>query len=92
MEVADGDSNVHRFNAELPYKERLPAENERLLSEVKEALASFPVHGDVRRVFQACSGAYALAVDKHREQSQSVAITCSCALWIPVLCTQERFV
>lgn len=55
--VADGDGVVHRFNAELPYKERLPAENEHLLSEVKEALASFVVHGDVRRVLQACSGA-----------------------------------
>ncbi|CAM9110826.1 unnamed protein product [Ectocarpus sp. 4 AP-2014] len=56
MEVADGDGVVHRFNAELPYKERLPAENKHLLSEVKAALASFAVHGDVRRILQACSG------------------------------------
>lgn len=59
MEVADGDGvDVHRFNAELPYRDRLPEENELLLSEVKEALASFAIHGDVRRILQACSGAY----------------------------------
>lgn len=51
-----GDGLQHRFNVQLPYKDRIPVENERLLAEVKEALASFTADADVRHLLRACSG------------------------------------
>lgn len=48
---------VHRFNAQLPYRERIPGENDRLLADVSGALASFdPERDDALQVLQACSG------------------------------------
>lgn len=61
MEVEDNAGAVdqqHRFNAQLPYKDRIPAENERLLAEVKDALAKFAAEGDFRLLLQACSGQF----------------------------------
>eukprot|EP00752_Nemacystus_decipiens_P011025 g9797.t1 len=60
MEVEDNVGPValqqHRFNAQLPYKDKIPAENERLLAEVKDALAKFTADGDFKLLLQACSG------------------------------------
>lgn len=47
----------HRFNVQLPYKDRIPAESERLLAQVKEALAKFTEDtNDSSHLLRACSG------------------------------------
>lgn len=58
MEVEEhaGHGTEHRYNAQLPYKERIPAERERLLGEIKDSLAKFTVDGDFKLLLQACSG------------------------------------
>lgn len=56
-QAGDGlQQQQHRFNVQLPYKDRIPSENELLLSEIKEALAKFTDDADDRHLFRACSG------------------------------------
>ena len=49
---------ISPLSSSLPYKDRIPAENERLLAEVKDALAKFAAEGDFRLLLQACSGQF----------------------------------
>eukprot|EP00903_Cladosiphon_okamuranus_P009771 g9290.t1 len=62
MEVVDdavgamGAQQQHRFNRQLPYTDSIPAENKRILVEVKDALAKFTADGDFKLLLQACSG------------------------------------
>lgn len=59
MEVEDGAeavSGLHRLNAQLPYADSIPVENERLLAEVKDALDRFTAQSDFKLLLQACSG------------------------------------
>lgn len=63
MEVEDDAAGAigvqqHRFNAQLPYADSIPAENKRLLAEVKDALAKFTADGDFKLLLQACSGQF----------------------------------
>lgn len=60
MEVEDDARAVgmHRLNAQLPYytADTIPAENERLVGEVKDSLAQFTADGDFKLLLRACSG------------------------------------
>lgn len=54
---AGDEGCLHRFNAHLPYKDSIRAENDRLLAEVAGALASFDAErDDPAQVLRACSG------------------------------------
>ena len=53
---AEAAGSLHRLNAQLPYADRIPAESERLLAEVKDALDRFASQNDVKLLLQACSG------------------------------------
>lgn len=66
MEVEDDAAGAvglqHRFNSQLPYADRIPAENERLLADVKDALAKFATNGDFKLLLKACSGQFRSAI------------------------------
>lgn len=52
-----GKGPPHRFNFQLPYSDRIPEENERLLADITGDLRSFDVgKGDNHKVLRACSG------------------------------------
>lgn len=47
----------HRFNAQLPYQDRIPTEAERLLFDVTSTLTSFDAQrDDIMKVLRGCSG------------------------------------
>ncbi len=80
MELDDGAEAVgglHRLNAQLPYADSIPAENERLLAEVKDALDRFTAQSDFKLLLQACSGmSKAHACCPARAWDVCVCVTC----------------
>lgn len=53
----DHVDELHRFNAELPYKDSIGAENDRLVADITHSLNYFNAEvGDPLQVLRACSG------------------------------------
>lgn len=86
MEIVDGSTDsgddsapgmMHRFNSQLPYKERIPIENGRLLRDAVKSLRSFDAErGDHAQVLRGCSILTAIGDLKYSmDDDTCVAIT-----------------